>query len=122
MIIGGGVIGIEFASYFSMLGVCVDVIEILPEILPNFDSDIGSHLRKSMPNCTFHLDSRVEEIDKKGVYLNKQDKKEFIEADQILISVGRKPKYIDRPSQYLNFGKGLSLQQIFTKQFSHGHF
>lgn len=101
-IIGGGVIGIEFASYFAMLGVPVTVIEILPEILPNFDSDIGSHLRKSLPNCTFHLNSRVEEIDKNGLYVKKQDKKEFIEADQILIAVGRQPNIINLNLDKLN--------------------
>ena len=47
-IIGGGVIGMEFASIFSRLGVKVSVVEYCREILPNFDRDIAKRLRTAM--------------------------------------------------------------------------
>jgi dihydrolipoamide dehydrogenase len=91
VIIGGGVIGLEFASYFSMLGVPVNVIEIMPEILPGFDQDIASLLRRSMRTCSFHLGCKVESIDSHSVYFKQNDKQEHIDAEIVLMAVGRKP-------------------------------
>ncbi|MHC5068787.1 MAG: dihydrolipoyl dehydrogenase family protein, partial [Planctomycetota bacterium] len=47
-IIGGGVIGLEFACFFSMVGVDVTVIEMMPEVLPGMDTDIAKTLRKEL--------------------------------------------------------------------------
>ena len=91
VIIGGGVIGLEFASYFSMLGISVTVIEMLPEILPNFDKDISSLLKKSMNTCTFITGAKVEKIDQTYVYYSKNGEKLNCEADTVLIAVGRTP-------------------------------
>jgi len=90
-IIGGGVIGLEFASYFSLLGVSVTVIELLPEILPGFDKDISSLLRKSMTKCHFKTGSKVIKIDDKNVFYSKDGKEESIPADMVLVAVGRTP-------------------------------
>jgi dihydrolipoamide dehydrogenase len=95
VIIGGGVIGLEFASYFSMLGVSVTVIELLPEILPDFDKDISSLLRKSMVNCHFITDAAVNKIDDKNVYYVKDGHRESIPADMVLLAVGRTPNVSD---------------------------
>jgi dihydrolipoamide dehydrogenase len=89
-IIGGGVVGLEFASYFSMLGVSVTVIEMLPEILPQFDSDMAVLLRKSL-NCEFVTDAKVEKIDRKKVHYIKNGEKSSCPADVVLIATGRKP-------------------------------
>jgi len=90
-IIGGGVIGLEFASYFSMLGVSVTVFELLPDILPGFDEDISSLLRKSMNKCHFKTGVTVNKIDDKNIYYVKDGNKESIPADMVLIAVGRTP-------------------------------
>ncbi len=94
VIIGGGVIGLEFASYFSMLGVSVTVIELLPEILPEFDKDISSLLRKSMINCHIITDAAVNKIDDKNVYYVKDGHRESIPADMVLLAVGRTPNVL----------------------------
>jgi dihydrolipoamide dehydrogenase len=90
-IIGGGVIGLEFASYFSLLGVSVTVIEMLPEILPGFDKDISTLLRKSMNNCHFETGATVDKIDDNNVHFLKDGNKESIAADMVLVAVGRTP-------------------------------
>jgi dihydrolipoamide dehydrogenase len=91
VIIGGGVIGIEFASYFSMLGVTVTVIELLPEILPNFDKDISVMMRSSMNNCKFITGAKVVSIDDEKVNYILNGKEENCPAELVLQAVGRIP-------------------------------
>ncbi len=98
VVIGGGVIGCEFASYFSMVGVEVTVVELLAEIIPNLDSDIGALLRKAMPKVTFHLGSRVEEISDGSaaskavkVIFSNSDGRQILDTDAVLMAVGRTP-------------------------------
>lgn len=91
VIIGGGVIGIEFASYFSMLGVNVTVIELLPEILPNFDAEIASMMRQSLKQCNIITSARVISINKNKVIFQKDGKEDSCPADIVLQAVGRKP-------------------------------
>jgi dihydrolipoamide dehydrogenase len=90
-IIGGGVIGIEFASYFNLLGVHVRVIEFLPEILSNFDADIAALIRSSLKNCEFITGAKVVSIDDNKINFIKNGKEESCPAELILLSVGRKP-------------------------------
>jgi len=90
-IIGGGVIGLEFASYFSMLGIPVTVLEMLPEILPGFDMDISSLLQKSMNKCEFKTGIAVTKIDDKNVYYIKDGTEDSVRADMVLVAVGRRP-------------------------------
>ena len=62
-VIGGGVIGIEFASLFAALGTQVTVIEMLPEILPSIDPESAALLRGRLENCiTFELAAQVTQI------------------------------------------------------------
>ena len=58
-IVGGGYIGMEFATYFARLGVKVAVVEMLPEIVPLLDAEIAVLLRRSLPEVEFHLGARV---------------------------------------------------------------
>lgn len=91
VVIGGGVIGMEFASFASDLGVNVTVIEMLPEIIPNFDSDIAQTLRKALKNVTYHLEARVTGIETDKVLFEKDGETHSVEADMVLMSVGRSP-------------------------------
>jgi dihydrolipoamide dehydrogenase len=90
-IVGGGVIGIEFASLFTMLGVGVTVVEMLPEILPNFDPDIAALMRSVMKGCTFLTGSRVVAVEAGGVRVATADAQMLCPADMVLLAVGRKP-------------------------------
>ncbi|MCD4550312.1 MULTISPECIES: dihydrolipoyl dehydrogenase [unclassified Schaalia] len=90
-VIGGGVIGVEFASLFSTLGSEVTVIEMAPEILPFMDNDMAAQLRGAMSGITFELGCRVESLDGAAVTYSKDGEKKVIEADVILMAVGRRP-------------------------------
>lgn len=95
-VIGGGVIGIEFASFFSSFGTKVHVIEMLDEILPTMDGELSKLMRREMGKGTnggvdFHLGSRVVSIDGGTVTYEKDGERNSLEADIVLMSVGRKP-------------------------------
>lgn len=63
-IVGGGVIGVEFACFFAQVGVPVTVIEMCDEIVPGIDPDCAAALRKELAGkgVTFHLGATVTEI------------------------------------------------------------
>lgn len=91
VVIGGGVIGIEFASLFSTLGSEVTVIEMLPEIVPNMDPELAPMLRKAMKGVDFKLRCKVTKLDGGTVHYETADgKAESVEADCVLMAVGRK--------------------------------
>lgn len=89
-IIGGGVIGLEFASIFAAVGSTVTVVEMLPELLPNEDREAVGLLERELQRAkiTFKLGSAVKGISGAAVTLADGTS---IPAEKILISVGRKP-------------------------------
>ena len=90
-VIGGGVIGIEFASLFGTLGCKVTVIEMMDEIIPPMDKELAPLLRKHLKNTEFRLGCRVEKLDGGTVfYKTKEGKDESVKADIVLMAVGRK--------------------------------
>lgn len=95
VIIGGGVIGMEFASIFNSFGSHVTVIEFCKEILPNFDADIAKRLKALLKAKGINIinNAAVCEIEKQGEGCNVNYKlKEAInsvEADIVLMAVGR---------------------------------
>ncbi|RMD83959.1 MAG: dihydrolipoyl dehydrogenase, partial [Lentisphaerae bacterium] len=97
VIVGGGVIGMEFACFFSSVGVNVTVIEMLDEVLPPFDAELAQGLRKALKKVKFILGARVENITGTTVeYRTKDaDALESVPADMVLLSVGRKPNSAD---------------------------
>jgi dihydrolipoamide dehydrogenase len=103
VIIGGGVIGCEFACFFGSVGVPVTVIEMLPEICPQMDKDITKNLRGelSKKNVTFHTGAKVLEITADTVRFEKEGKPESVARDIVLVSTGRMPNV-----------KGLGLEEL----------
>jgi len=92
-VIGGGVIGVEFASLFSALGARVEVVEMLDEIIPFMDGELAPLLRRGMKAAGFHLGCKVEKIEGGTVFFRKKDGTESrIESDLVLMAVGRKPR------------------------------
>lgn len=91
-IIGAGVIGIEMACFFNAIGSEVNVIDIMPEILPSEDPLIVKFIRNSLEKrgVKFYLSSKTKDInlneDKKVVILDNDIK---IESDEIMIAAGR---------------------------------
>ena len=92
VIIGGGVIGMEFASFFNSMGVKVHVVEMMPEILGAMDKETSGMLRAEYAKrgVTFYLNTKVVEVNAHGVVIEKEGKVSTIEAEKILLSVGRK--------------------------------
>jgi len=91
-VIGGGVIGVEFAGLFSALGCQVTVIEMMDEIVPFMDKEQAPILRRAMKEVNFKLGCKVEKIDNATVhYTTKDSKPEQQEADLVLMAVGRRP-------------------------------
>ncbi|MFA6505249.1 MAG: dihydrolipoyl dehydrogenase [Treponemataceae bacterium] len=90
-VIGGGVIGVEFASLFSALGSEVSVVEMMDEIIPFMDKEQAPLLRKAMRSVDFKLGCKVEKLDGATVYYTtKAGAAEKIEADLVLMAVGRR--------------------------------
>ena len=95
-VIGGGVIGLEFASIFKSFGSEVTVLEYFKEILPRFDSDLSKRLKQSLGKkgieiCTQAQVTGIKEAEGgyKVTYVRK-DKEETVLADKVLMAVGRK--------------------------------
>ena len=88
IIVGGGVIGMEFATLYHELGVPVTVIEALPSILPNLDPEVVAVLAEKYKKAGINIltETRVEEINGGKVTANGVE----YEAEKILVSVGRR--------------------------------
>ncbi len=105
VIIGAGVIGMEFASAFAAFGCQVVVVEYMKECLPMIDSDIAKRLRKMLEKrgVTFYMQSAVEKVIPPTeednvdtvVVFNKKDKEIKLEADLVLVATGRQPNVMD---------------------------
>jgi dihydrolipoamide dehydrogenase len=90
-VIGGGVIGIEFAYFLASVGAKVTVIEFLDSILPMVDEEISQLVMKDLSDMgiEFHLNSQVMEIGKNNVTFRKQEETEQVESEMVLMAVGR---------------------------------
>ena len=112
-IIGGGYIGLEMGSVWSRLGSEVTVIEYLDHITPGMDREISNEFQKilSKQGIKFKLGSKVVSVKDLGKsvlisYTNvKNSKKEDLEVDKVLVSVGRRP-----------YTEGLNLSKVGIKK------
>jgi dihydrolipoamide dehydrogenase len=96
LVVGGGVIGCEFASVFAPLGTSIDVVEVLPQILAGVDPRIVTQFRKLMEQqgIRFHTGRKIEEIAeyRADELTARLDDGTLIDADVLLVSVGRRPE------------------------------
>ena len=92
VVIGGGVIGLEMASYFSSVGTKVTVVEMLNKIAGPTENEISSILQKALERkgVKFNLGCKVTAIEKDGVVFEKDGKSEKICAEKVLLSIGRR--------------------------------
>ncbi len=98
-IIGGGVIGMEFASIFSQLGSQVTVIEFMKQILPPFDSDIAKRLKQALTKKGVKIvtgaaakEIRQNEFYEIEVTYELKGKEEKVVSSDLLMAVGRAPR------------------------------
>src|SRR6266576_2069075 len=96
-IIGGGVVGIEFAAMFAALGAKVTVFEMLPQVLPMVEADLVNVYTKHLSGLggEIHTSSKVAEVAKAGkalqVRFSTGGEGGAVDADQVLLAVGRSP-------------------------------
>ena len=117
IIVGGGYIGLEMGSVWSRLGSEVIVIEYLDHITPGMDREVSKEFQKILTKqgIKFRLNCKVSSIENKDnlvkikfIEKNKNNE-EIIEADKVLVSVGRKP-----------YTEGLNLSKIGIKKDEKG--
>lgn len=94
-IIGGGVIGMEFATIYNALGCEVTVIEAMPRILPTMDKEISQNLsmilkKRGVRIFTGAMVEKVEGVDGLTVHFKAKEKAESVQADGVLVSIGRR--------------------------------
>lgn len=102
VIIGGGVIGMEFACILSAFGVDVTVLEYCKEILPNFDRDIAKRLHTSLSRGGMKIitGAQVTAISEgKRVEYTAKGKPGSVDAEEVLMAVGRRPVVPDGAGQ-----------------------
>lgn len=98
IIIGAGAVGVEFASIFKRFGTDVTVIEMLPRVVPVEDEDVSKELERNFKKQKIRVETgaKAENIEKTatGVKLTlttRDGKQETLEAEKLLVAVGRKP-------------------------------
>lgn len=92
-VIGGGVVGLELASYFNSAGSSVTVIEMLDHVAGDTDREITGMLVEeySKKGIEFNFDSKVVQVGEKHVVYEHGSEKTTVECDKVLLSVGRRP-------------------------------
>jgi dihydrolipoamide dehydrogenase len=97
LIIGGGVIGLEFSNFFASLGKKVYLVELFDHILPYEDEDVAKEIKKTLKKKGVEVLEKQKvanvQISEKG-YISKienDDKIKEIETEKVLLAVGRKP-------------------------------
>ncbi|HUO51209.1 MAG TPA: dihydrolipoyl dehydrogenase [Gemmatimonadaceae bacterium] len=97
VVVGGGVIGLELGSVWRRLGAKVTVVELLPAILPGYDAEIVKEADRAFRKQGLDIRTGTKvtgaTVEKKRVLLEieKDGAKETLDADRVLVAVGRKP-------------------------------
>lgn len=123
-IVGAGVIGMEFASILNAFGCEVSVVEFLKECLPPLDADIAKRLRKCLEKrgVSFYMQSAVKSICHGKVTFDKKGKETEIEADKVLLAVGRRPntENLALDEMGINYGRnGIMVDQNMQTNVPH---
>ena len=118
VIIGGGVIGLEMASYFNSVGSKVTVVEMMPKIAGPTDAEISNILLKNYQDkgVDFRLGCKVVEVTADAVKYEKDGKVESVKADKVLLSIGRRP--VTQGIGLENIGVATERGAIITDRYS----
>lgn len=111
VIIGGGVIGMEFASFFNSLGTEVRVVEMLDKILGPMDAELSALLQAEYAKrgIAFYLGHKVTGVHGTEVTVEKDGESFTLHGDKVLLSVGRRP-----------VTKGFGLETLGLEPFRNG--
>ena len=98
VIVGAGAVGVEFASIYRSFDCEVTIIEMLPRLVPVEDEEVSKELARVFRKrgINFHTGAKVDKVEKTktgiAVTITAEGKQQNIEAEKILIAVGRKPR------------------------------
>jgi dihydrolipoamide dehydrogenase len=98
LVVGGGAIGLEFASMYQKFGSTITIVEIMDQLLPGSDPDVVRVVQRKLEGhgAKIYLKSKVLRVNKKGseadVEVETQDGTVTVSVDRVLVSVGRKPR------------------------------
>jgi dihydrolipoamide dehydrogenase len=97
VVIGGGVVGMEFAGVFSLLGTQVTVVEMLDQLLAPLDPDVARRFQQLMARrgVRFHLGARVEAVERSGSGFSVRSSAGELAGEQVLVATGRRPNTAD---------------------------
>ncbi len=97
IVIGGGVVGMEFAGVFDLLGTKVTVVEMLDQLLTPLDPDVAKRFQQLMTRrgVSIHLGARVEGLEAGGAGFKVRFSGGELEAEQVLVATGRRPNTAD---------------------------
>jgi dihydrolipoamide dehydrogenase len=101
VIVGAGAVGVEFASIYRSFDCEVTILEMLPRMVPVEDEDVSKELARvyRKRGINFHTNAKVEKVEKTKtgvtVTFSAEGKQHKIDADKILIAVGRRPRTAD---------------------------
>lgn len=111
VIIGGGVIGMEFASFFNSMGTEVHVVEMLDKILGPMDRELSEMLQAEYAKrgIKFYLGHKVTAVSTEGVMVEKDGETFVVQGEKVLLSVGRRP-----------VTKGFGLETLAPEPFRSG--
>ncbi|MDR1536122.1 MAG: dihydrolipoyl dehydrogenase [Planctomycetota bacterium] len=94
VVIGGGVIGTEFACFHSLLGIKAAIVEMLPRLCGNLDSELAQALQRKLESrgTEIHLDARVDRLEGGEVFFtDSQGRARSVAGERILLAAGRVP-------------------------------
>src|SRR5687768_1419548 len=112
IVIGGGVIGLELGSVWRRLGAKVTVVELFPTILPGMDADVIKEMDRVLrkQGMEIRTDARVvggkRQADRVRIDVEQGGKLEALEADTVLVSVGRRPTLTGVDAKALGIATG----------------
>ncbi|MCV0010607.1 dihydrolipoyl dehydrogenase [Mobiluncus mulieris] len=113
VILGGGVIGVEFASLWKSFGADVTIIEALPHLVPNEDTDVSKGLEKAFKSRGIKILTNTRFAaateDASGVNVSTEDGQQ-LRADYLLVAIGRAPNTADMGYE----SQGISLNRGFV--------
>jgi dihydrolipoamide dehydrogenase len=97
VVVGGGVVGMEFAGVFSLLGSQVTVVEMLDQLLTPLDADVAGRFQQLMSRrgVRFHLRARVDAIERGEGGFKVRSSAGELAAEQVLVATGRRPNTAD---------------------------
>ncbi|PEF36278.1 dihydrolipoyl dehydrogenase [Bacillus wiedmannii] len=126
LIVGGGVIGCEFASIYSRLGTKVMIVEMAPQLLPGEDEDIAHILREKLENDGVEIftEAALKGLNnyKKQASFEYEGSIQVVNPEYVLVSVGRKPRVqkLDLEKAGVQFSnKGIAVNKHMQTNVSH---